>query len=139
MLSSSTIYHVKNRSRSGLLYTVFVNSGDQRCAHLAQNHHQLIQESGLKIRHLAFRSILRPFFDRKRREFPDHQACEFTKTVYNNPLLEPCVQATNARFLTFAPISHVSAQKSSNIRAIYQEIRRGAVFPGIEQSNSILQ
>ena len=29
------------------------------------------------------------------------------------------VQATNARFLTFAPIPSVSRKKSSNVRAIY--------------------
>jgi hypothetical protein len=51
----------------------------------------------------------------------DHQASEFTKTVRNNPLLERLSQTTNAPFPTFALNSHISAQKSSNIRAIYQQ------------------
>lgn len=38
------------------------------------------------------------------------------------------VNSANARFLTFAPISHVSAQKSSSIGAIYYFPRRSGVF-----------
>jgi hypothetical protein len=58
------------------------------------------------------------------REFPDHYAREFTKTTRNNPLLERLSQTINARFPTFAPNSHISAQKSSNIRAIYHQLER---------------
>src|SRR2546430_5390077 len=50
MLSSTTIEHLKNRSRSGLLRTVFVNSGGLRRVHLAQNHQQSTRKIGLKVR-----------------------------------------------------------------------------------------
>jgi hypothetical protein len=45
MLSSTTIDGLTIRSRSRLLYTVFGNSGGQRGAHLAQNHHQPTREN----------------------------------------------------------------------------------------------
>src|SRR5258708_4717715 len=38
------------------------------------------KKSGLKVRHLAFRSILRPFFGQKRRKFPDHPAANLQIT-----------------------------------------------------------
>ena len=66
------------------------------------------------------RSILRPFFGRDVARISRSSCRECTKTVRNNPLLERLSQTTNARFPTFAPNSHISAQKSSNIRAIYQ-------------------
>jgi hypothetical protein len=55
------------------------------------------------------------------REFPPSSCREFTKTVRNNPLLEQLSQTTSARFPPFAPNSYISAQKVSNIRAIYQK------------------
>ncbi len=49
-VSSTTIGHLRNRSRSGWLCTVCVNSGGQRSVHLARNHHQSTRTNGLKVR-----------------------------------------------------------------------------------------
>src|SRR5258708_3583714 len=38
------------------------------------------KKCGVKVRHLAFRSILRPFFGQKRRKFPDHPAANLQIT-----------------------------------------------------------
>jgi hypothetical protein len=44
---------------------------------------------------------------------------ELTETARKRPLVERLSQALNGRFPCFAPKSHLSPQKSSNIRAIY--------------------
>src|SRR5258708_10188831 len=66
---------------------------------------------------------LRPFFGRDVAGISRSSCREFTNDECCKPLLEPYVQATNARFPTFAPNSHISAQKSSNIHAIYHHRR----------------
>src|SRR5258708_15326642 len=49
---------------------------------------------------------------------------EFTTSACNSPLLKPFYGGLQGRFPCFAPISSHSPQKSSNIRAIYQNERK---------------
>jgi hypothetical protein len=49
---------------------------------------------------------------------------EFTEMVHNKPLQKRLSQAVYGRFPCFAPKSHISPQKSSNIHAIYHNAQK---------------
>src|SRR5512135_2888677 len=63
------------------------------------------------VQYLAFRSTLWPFFGREMAEISRSSCREFTHDGCYEPLLEPYIQATNARFLPFALIFPPSPQK----------------------------
>jgi hypothetical protein len=131
MLHSTTIGYLRNRSRSRLLCTIFVNLGGQTERTLrfpctsprgktgeigsTPSFSILSGSCDLPISRCAEASIFRPFHG----EFTTVKSCE--------PLLEPCSQTTLSQCAGLGVSVHVSGQKPSKFQGIYQKGKNGRV------------